>query len=231
MGYKNQVGLYLHHEPLLSKKLFKRIKQINNDTQAFVVISTNGNLLNKNIRKDLIDARPKTIHININSVEKEQYEKLTGLDYETTMKNTKLFIDEAKEIINIEINCPVLPEVNVERIKKMFSTVKVNVEYWANSRGGLLDGITSKNNDSRFKISKYCLQPQQNFNILHDGSVILCCLDWMHETKNDFPNILEKNIADIYNSDKMKKIISEFKRGYYNRYKMCRFCSKEMGYH
>lgn len=46
MGYRNQVGLYLHHEPLLSKTLFKKIKQVNEKTEAFVDISTNGFLLN-----------------------------------------------------------------------------------------------------------------------------------------------------------------------------------------
>ncbi|PNX46200.1 MAG: hypothetical protein BV456_12560, partial [Thermoplasmata archaeon M8B2D] len=230
MGYRNQVGLYLHHEPLLSKTLFKKIKQINEKTEAFVVISTNGLLLNEKNRKALIEAKPQIVHININSAEKDQYEKMTGLNFYTTIGNAKRFIAEAAGKLKVEINCPVLPEVDIKKLIQLFPNVQVNTEYWANSRGGLLEGITSKRRGSRFKISEYCLQPEQNFNILFDGSVVLCCLDWAHESKKNFPNIMDKSIQEIFQGEMMKRIIEEFRNSDYNRYKMCRRCAVEMNF-
>ncbi len=230
MGYRNQIGLYLHHEPLLERTLFRKIRQINDETEAFAVISTNGSLLNEKNRKALIDATPRIVHININSADKRQYERMTGLNFETTINNAKRFIVEASRQIHIEINCPILPEVDIEKLIHLFPDVKVNAEYWANSRGGLLEGITSDNRGSRFKLSDYCLQPEQNFNILFDGSVVLCCLDWAHESRMDFPNVGNSSILEIYNSDLMQKIIHEFKKGNYSRYQMCKHCSEEMGF-
>jgi len=230
MGYRNQVGLYLHHEPLLDRSLFKKIRQIHEETEAFVVISTNGSLLNDKNRKALIDAKPRIVHININSAEKDQYEKMTGLSFETTIHHTKLFISEAAGKVHVEINCPVLPEVDTEKLINLFPGVQVNTDYWANSRGGLLEGITSKDHGSRFKISNYCLQPGQNFNVLFDGSVIICCLDWSHESKKDFPNIMNSCILEIYGGDLMQSIIRDFKNGNYGRYQICKHCSEEMGF-
>lgn len=230
MDYRNQVGLYLHHEPLLYPALFDKIRQINNETSAFAVVSTNGSLLDKNRREQLIASRPRLIHININSADKQQYESMTGLDFERTIRNAKDFIEAARPKIIVEINCPVLPGVDIDRIVKLFQGTKVNAEHWANSRGGLLTAISSKNRGNRFNMVDHCIQPVQNFNILHDGSVILCCNDWGHESKTDFPNIMNQSISEIYNQGLMRIIYQEFRNGNYRRYRMCEKCADEMGF-
>ena len=230
MGYRNQVGLYLHHEPLLERSLFRKIRQINEETHAFAVISTNGSLLNEKNRRFLIDARPRIVHININSAEKNQYEKMTRLNFEATISQAKRFIAEADGKIHVEINCPVLPEVDIEKLIGLFPGTQVNTEYWANSRGGLLKGISSSEKGSRFKISDYCLQPEQNFNILFDGSVILCCNDWSHETKMDFANVVDQSIWEIYSGNMMRRVMEEFRSRDYGRYRICRHCAVEMGF-
>jgi len=230
MDYRNQVGLYLHHEPLLYPDLFNKIRQINNETNAFVVVSTNGSLLDENRREQLIAARPQLIHININSADKHQYESMTGLGFERTIRNAKDFIEAARSKINVEINCPVLPGVDIKNLENLFQGTKVNADYWANSRGGLLTDVSSKNRGNRFNIVDHCIQPVQNFNILHDGSIILCCNDWGHESKADFPNIMDKSILEICSQGLMKIITQEFRNGNYRRYRMCEKCADEMGF-
>lgn len=228
MNYKGQVGFYLHHEPLLDKTLFDKIKEINNFTNAFVVLSTNGALLNQDTIGKLIEAKPKKVHININSGEKEEFEKSMGLDYQTTINNIHNFISQAKNLIDIEINCPVMKGYNVDSLKQIFPNTFVNLEYNANSRGGLIPELIDNVKNSRFKLGDYCKQPSQNFNILYDGSVISCCMDWMQESKKDFNNIHSSSIANIYND--VKDIEKEFILGNYRRYNMCKKCSLEMGF-
>lgn len=230
MDYRGQVGLYLHFEPLLERSLFSKIRQINTETRAYVVFSTNGSLLSDENRRELIAAQPRQVHINIDSADKTQYENMMGLPFERTMERAKNFIKEANGKVRVEINCPVMPGVDTSKLVEMFAGTQVNTEYWANSRGGLLDGISSKDCGSRFKINQYCLQPEQNFNILHDGRVIVCCNDWAHESKKDFPNISDSSILEIYNGRKMGKIIQEFRNSNYGRYKMCEQCAVEMGF-
>ncbi len=228
MNYKGQIGFYLHHEPLIDKNLFEKINDINKKTNAYVVLSTNGALLTENSIKKLLEFRPRKVHININSGNKTEYENSMGLYFEETIHNTKNFISQAKNLIDIEINCPVIEGYDVQKLKEIFSDVKVNLEFSANSRGGLLPEFKLKEKASRFKIDNYCKQPSQNFNILYDGSVLLCCMDWMHETKKDFMNIHDSNILNIYKE--AKKLEDNFKRGDYSQYKMCENCSDEMGF-
>ena len=178
----------------------------------------------------MLDALPRQIHININSADKAQYRKMMDLDYDATFANVHRFIDRAKNRIAIEINCPVLPEVDTQKLVEEFSDVPVNTSYWANSRGGLLRDVTAAGRTTRFHIKEHCRQPTQNFNVLWDGSVIACCMDWAHETRQDFPNILESNLFETYRGPAMQTLQDEFRRGKYERYKMCHNCSIEMGF-
>ncbi len=229
MEFTGQVGFYLHHEPLIDKTLFDKIKDVNEKTKAYVVLSTNGQLLtDENINK-LIEAKPHKIHLNINSGNKNEYEtSMKGLNYDVTINNCKNFISKAKDIIDLEINCPVIEGFDVNSLKNIFPDVKVNLDYWANSRGGLLPEFFIENKGSRFKTDNFCNQPSQNFNILYDGSTIACCMDWMHESKKDFLNINNSSILEVYNE--IKKLEKSFIDGDYSKYKMCNACSKEMGF-
>jgi MoaA/NifB/PqqE/SkfB family radical SAM enzyme len=230
MEFEGQVGFYLHHEPLLDKTLFDKIKDINEKTKAHVVLSTNGQLLTEiNINK-MIDAKPRKVHLNINSGNKVEYESsMKGLKYETTINNCKNFIKKAKDIIEIEVNCPIIEGFDVASLEKIFPEVKVHLDYWANSRGGLLPDFYRENKGSRFKVDNYCKQPTQNFNILYDGSTIACCMDWMHESKKDFLNVKNSSILEIYY--KINNLEEAFKNGDYSKYKMCNMCSKELGFY
>ncbi len=229
MDFRGQVGFYLHHEPLIDTTLYDKIRDVNEKTNAFVVLSTNGYLLTeKNIEK-LISAGPRKVHININSGDKAEYEHSMKLEYDQTITNARNFINCAKDKIDIEINCPVIEGYNVQKLREIFPDVKVNLDYWANSRGGLLPDFYHEDKGSRFKMDNYCKQPSVNFNILYDGSVIACCIDWLHESKKDFPNINDVGILTAYNE--VMKLEEKFKEGDYSRYEMCKSCSKEMGFY
>jgi hypothetical protein len=230
MEFSGQVGLYLHHEPLLEKSLFEKIREINTRTAAHVVLSTNGSLLGGRNRRELIAAGPRVVHVNIDSADKEQYEEMMGLPFERTIARTKLFIGEAASRVRVEINCPVMPGVDTAKLAALFPGEQVNTESWANSRGGLLEGISSRGKGSNFKVSAHCVQPEQNFSILHDGSVLLCCNDWAHESRGDFPNVLDRSILEIYGGPTMKMIMREFRGAEYGRYRMCAICATEMGF-
>lgn len=229
--YSGQVGLYLHHEPLIVKSLFEKIRDVNDTTEAFVVLSTNGALLTAENRRRLIDAQPRQVHVNINSADPAQYEAMmVGLTHQQTFVNTRAFVCEVEGRFNVEINCPVMPGVDTDELVRAFPGVKVNVDFWANSRGGLLDGVSAAEKGSRFKLEAQCQQPDVNFNILWDGSVIVCCMDWAHTSRDDFPSIMKQNLFDIYNGRSMRDFYGEMQEGNYSRYAMCGSCAEEMGF-
>lgn len=232
MKFNGQVGFYLHYEPFCDPKIFDRIVEIKTHTMAFPVLSTNGSMLSQSVIEKIITCKPALVHVNINSADPAQYEKQTGLRFNTVIPRVQKFIKQASTLFSIEINCPVQSETDVERLKELFPGVRVNTEFWANSRGGLLPDILESNmkseHGSRFKIGQNCKQPSVNFPILVDGSVIICCQDWAHESKKDFPNILTSSIREIYESI-MLKAQDEFDHSRY-QYKMCQVCAREMGW-
>ena len=123
-----------------------------------------------------------------------------------------------------------MPGVDTGKIKELFRGIQVNDGFWANSRGGLVEGVDAAGRGSRFNGGGRCLQPDQNFNILHDGSVVVCCKDWAHESKKDFPNIMASSIAEIYRGRVMDGLRRDFLRSDYGRYRMCVRCAAEMGF-
>jgi hypothetical protein len=156
---------------------------------------------------------------------------MTGLKFEAVIENSRQLIASAKGVIEIQINCPVLPGVDAQKLVELFPSTRVNTEFWATSRGGLLADIAVNNEQhSRFKLGGHCVQPTINFNILYDGSIIACCMDWAHESKPDFPNILDCSIQEIFCGKQMRQLQEEFRNGIYSRYRMCVACSREMAF-
>ena len=229
--YCGQIGLYLHHEPLTVTSLERKIREVNERTTAFAILSTNAALLDDERSRSVIDARPRKVHLNICSAEREQYNTLMpGLDYDTTFTNAHRFIDAARGKVGVVINCPVIDGVDVGKLRLAFPGVRVDDQYWANSRGGLVSRASAKGHASRFRLAPYCIQPLINFNVLWDGGVIVCCQDWAQESKQDFPTIMKQNLFEIYGDALMSQIRDEFRAGNYNRYRMCGKCAAEMGF-
>lgn len=229
--YCGQVGLYLHHEPLMVASLCQKIQEVNEQTVAFTVVATNAALLDEEMCRSLIDAQPRRVHINICSADYEQYEAaMPGLDYNAVFRNAHRFIEAAYGKIAVEINCPVVDGVDVGALFRVFPGVQINAQFWANSRGGLLPSVSARGHGTRFKLDRHCVQPTVNFNVLWDGSVILCCQDWAHESKPDFPVITEQDLFKTYDGVLMNRVRDEFNVRDYRRYQMCRKCAVEMDF-
>ena len=227
------MGLYLHFEPLLEPTLFDKIREVNERTEAFVVLSTNGSLLTPERSRELVAAGPRQVHININSGDAGQYESMTGLDFARTIANSQEFVRQAEGKVSVEINCPVMQDTDTDSLRALFPHTKVNIEYWANSRGGLIEELhteTTRAQQSRFRLDDYCTQPQVNLNILQDGRYLLCCMDWAQESAADLPTVFDLPPIAAYNSAYFADRLREFKAGDYSKYRMCQACSKELGF-
>jgi len=234
MGFRGQIGLYLHGEPLLHRGLVAKIGEIRAVTNAFVVLSTNGALLTPVYRRELIAVLPRTVHINVPSPDAVQYEQMTGLSFTRMVDNVRAFVQEANGAVEVRINCPQTPEVElIGMYADVFPGILIETEYWACSRAGLVDEVSASGHRTRFNTNghPYCTQPTQNFCVLHDGSVLACCNDWAGLSRAAFPNVLESSIAEIYAGPAMEYVRRDFIRGDYTRFPMCATCAAEMGWY
>ena len=59
--------------------------------------------------------------------------------------------------------------------------------------------------------SRYCGEPFEQFNVLWNGDVVLCCIDYNGELVYD--NVVDKSILDVFNNDRMRALRREFLRG------------------
>ncbi len=89
-----RVHLYRDGEPLLDKKLPRRIKRLKEAGIREIGISTNAELLDEARASKILEAGLDEIIISIDSVHEEIYKKLrVGLDFLTVLTNSKLLFN------------------------------------------------------------------------------------------------------------------------------------------
>ena len=86
------VNLARAGEPLLDKKIVERTRRINEIGIKKITLSTNASMLTEEKSVGLLNAGLNDIMISIDSIEKENYEKMrVGLNYEVVMDNIETF--------------------------------------------------------------------------------------------------------------------------------------------
>jgi radical SAM domain protein len=125
--------------------------------------------------------------------------------------NLRLWNDKKQEKV-VQLNEKIILEINKWKIEKNYKNVRFSYDeefIWPNGEGKLVK-------------SSNCLGGKRQLAILNDGSVVLCCLDYLGKTK--IGNILEERLEDIYNKDVYQAAIS----GFYNQkpyFEICKKCS------
>jgi len=195
--------VYLQNEPLLDPKLFKRIKLIKEyfKGQHEIYMSSNAMLLPKFKEKILEVFDPKIDHINIalHTWDAESYNMTHG---------TKISQKKFEEMKNVSNE---LVEIFKEKGHYNLFTEKIkedkelyNSKDWyqlAYSRGGFLS-----NDRILIKELEGCMRNKHKyFNFLYDGSMILCCMDYLRQTV--YGNIKHQTLLEVINSDIYKNLM------------------------
>ena len=99
-----QVGLFWLGEPLLNHKLPEYVGYAKDIGIKYVFITTNGRMATEKKLKPVFDAGLDSIKVSVNSIGREQYKKVTGVDaFDRVMKNIgqlkKIRGDSAKPAI------------------------------------------------------------------------------------------------------------------------------------
>ena len=76
------------------------------------------------------------------------------LNFDTTVQRVTAAIETLSDIIEFEINCPVMPGVNTAALHDLLKNVRINDTFQANSRGGLIEDLTGTAKSGRFNTSK-----------------------------------------------------------------------------
>ncbi len=200
-----RVHLYRDGEPLMDKRLPRRIFQMKQAGIASVGISTNAALLNRGKASAIFMAGLDEIILSIDSLDKPVYESLrVGLDYATVIQNSINAFrvrDELDSKCRIRVRM-IRQEANKQEwdsgdfqepwkpYLKDGDTVEMrNIHNW----GGQLDGFKGI---VKADIERPCLALWSLCVIFSDGTVPLCNVDY--NAKYPLGNVKDSTIAALW---------------------------------
>ena len=226
--YCIELHLYNWGEPTLNKDLIKMINYAHQNN-IWTRISSNMSLKYKdNYLEDLVTSGLNLLHIDIDGLDQEVYEKYRKKG------NLKTVLNNLEEIIKIKkdksLNKPVLEvamlamrmNINIMNLekKKNVDVVKIDKiqhnpnmdEKWLPTNKDLIyktyEGGTASSNSAKDNESKQCHWPWSSMVINYDGGVNPCCI--IDDPNSDFANFKSSSIKDIWNNKEYISSRSEF---------------------
>ena len=229
-GKVNRVHMHNYGEPLLDKYLVKRIKLAKDHGIKYTYFVTNASLLTPDKSRQLIEAGLDEFKVSFYGTDSATYnETMKGLDFEKTFNNLKDFFRIRKEMGRKapRVILQYLPlETNKFRIKEFIFLMKSLIN---ESIGDSLNIFALHNyGDGRSylkpgKITGICRYPWRTTVILHDGRVVLCCLDY--NGVQVVGDVNKNTIEEIWNSERYKQVRENFKSLRYGNYPICKDCT------
>lgn len=234
-SYNNELNYeflpFLMNEPLLDKRLPDIISKVKSKlVNAAVTIYTNGSSKSCDIWEEMVEHGVDTIVFSVNSIDPEEFRKITGnLSYYDFLNNI-MHVNEFVEKKNADTEII----AHVLRMGKTKQELIDFMKYWRDrgikcrtayveNRGGNID-INGMTDNENFFAPQKCWRMLSQIHILYDGRVVLCCGDW--HRSNVLGNIRDETIADIWNSDEYKKIRMNHKDKKYEQMpELCKKCN------
>lgn len=213
-----RVSLYRDGEPLIDKKMAKRIYELHQNGIKNTSIATNVSLLNEKRATDLLEAGLGMVIFSIDSLKKDVFEKIrVRLNFEEVRDNAIRFL-QLRDKINP--NCRVWirmirQDSNFNEWDNYYNfwrkyTSDIDRIYYHNifNWGGQLDNFKSVSKS--FEPNLPCVALWSLMVIFANGDVPLCNVDY----NNKYPtgSIMKNNIKELWQS----KIINERRKLHLN---------------
>lgn len=214
-------------EPLMDKKIVRRVRALNQLKPPTINLVSNGALMTKADAESLIDAGVTYVVFSIESVDAATFEAIRlNLKLSETLTGIRSFIDARNRM------APNLP------IRLAFTYSRENIHqyeqfraYWLPLLKEGIDCISLIPVHSFGKFSLYstdnhgpCYQMFTDMHIRADGVVSLCCIDV--ESEYRIGDIRHHSLTDIYNCDQIKEDRHRHLLGRRHEMKLCAECDQ-----
>ncbi len=213
--------LHLCGEPLLDPGIFWKIRRLKEQfPNSKTGYTTNFELATPRMISEIFDCEQDFIVISVNAVEKAEYEKIMGLNWDRLCENLNLLIeqrDKRESDLDIEVSI-VKTQDNQNVIEEFYSKwtdrgVKVRFlkqGKWLQEKG---ETLFSKSDGYRNKVFNrpLCQQLYQDICVFSDGAYAMCCFD--SEGIYDMGNVMDTSIRNVLQSEMRRKIKETFLDG------------------
>lgn len=162
-------------------------------------------LVYKIVNARMLDPELKIDEIKINfpAISKEEYEKITGLDYDITLNNVKYLVSEAKRRnFSGRYRIIIVSEEETQNEIDFWRSLGIESKLYPKlNRGGSIK--TKAEVKQAINGCKYDREKEW-MHISSNGEIILCCMDW--NRKHILGDITKESIEKIWNSHKYKEL-------------------------
>jgi MoaA/NifB/PqqE/SkfB family radical SAM enzyme len=204
------IALYMNNEPLFDKRIFSRIKILRDKIpDVYLDFSTNGSILDPNIRAPaLASSSIDEVKINFPSTDKEEYERLTKMNYDVVLNNIINFhnIAQDKGFLG-RYRIIIVGSEHPDRDTEFWNNLEISSKVYSKiSRGSIIpSNFEPKDliNDCRFN------RQNEWMHILSSGEVVLCCMDWYHN--QILGNLNNQSISQVWTGEKYQQVRNKIK--------------------
>ncbi len=195
--------LHLNGEPMTDIKLVKRIIKLKKEfTGVPVWFTTNFSLANESLIEELICSGIDTITVSINSVDKEQYYKIMGLDLDKTLYNLHYLLKaNSQHGTPIQVRVSIVDTGNKEALEEfetMFSEkCDIRIIHLGQWIGKEVPRKLSRNENVKNSV---CDDLNKQICILSNGDYAICSFDpegSVGKNVKETP-LLEAFYSDVY---------------------------------
>jgi radical SAM protein with 4Fe4S-binding SPASM domain len=221
------------NEPLLDKDLPEIISFGKDNGIQDVFITTNGVLLTEDVSRALIKAGTTHLMVSLDAATPETYAKIRiGSNYEKVVNNINTFL---KTRASLKSRLPLL-RLSFTKMQPNVHEAEEFAEMWAKKADyiaitGYLNNITDPNKNSQLTLDKggrltvgsfKCSQPWTRCIIFTNGDVFPCCMNYGRYAP--MGNIYKDDLADIWHSERVRKLQDIAKSGEYFKHEICKNC-------
>ena len=227
-------------EPLLDKKIVSRVQRLKDANIKVVSMSTNASMLSRQKSEELLNAGLDEIMLSIDSVDRENYEKMrVQLDYDTVLQNIETLF-EVRETLKPDLMVRVRgvsffdlskdeEAQELERWEGFWSRFRKpqdriymkRAHNWGNQIE-LDDRVTSEVEGTYGDVYHPCILPWSTMHITAMGTVALCPMDY--DGKMNLGNIHSESIAQVWRNPKWSWVRRLHESGNRNGIQFCHGC-------
>lgn len=224
--YHPIVVLHVNGEPLLHKRLVDMVAYASR-RKLYVLIHTNGVLLDEEKGRQLVQAGISEISFSFEGEDPEFYKKMRlKSHYEQVKKNIQKFLiikKNTKVVIEVLKFRDINKNLEIsEQFKKKFKGAEFSSFYASDWRGTLSLPELSES-EIRHEKPSVCGDMRNVLVLSWEGKVQSCCIDY--NSQMIIGDINKQTLLEVWHGDKRLELLKIMGEGRHNELKLCSTCS------
>ncbi|MBI3099633.1 MAG: radical SAM protein [Planctomycetes bacterium] len=224
--------LHKDGEPLLHKHIAEMVRYIKErNPGSTVYMSSNGEILNRERGRALIEAGLDQLHVSIGAVTQETFVAVRGsrIQLSTVEQNVRDFVALKREmkaahpVVTVQIIYMDETRDEIREFEKRWKGqgVELSIPDFLTWGGGVEQDSTvaEQNLRRRWPCHSLWTSPSINWN----GDVSICCVDWKPEEV--LGNLKTSNLADLWQGELLRRYRDLHLAARWDRVPICRDCN------